>query len=94
MAAPDYAYFSSISATPAKFELSGGAYGVTVHAGTWGTATLQRQLPDGSTLVTVLSAFSADGYQEIHLPGGIYQLTLSGVSGLVGEVALIASGIY
>lgn len=80
--------FSAISATPATFKLRGGAYGITMHATAWGTATLQRAAPDG-TLVTVLTAFSADGYQNVNLPNGTYTLTLSGITALSGDIVSI-----
>lgn len=70
--------FKNISATPASFTLRGGQYGVTAHA-TWGggSVTLQRQATDGSTLVTVLTAFAADGYATVNLPSGTYTLTIA-----------------
>jgi len=76
------------NSTPAPFVLRGGAYGLTLHATTWGTATLQRQTP-GGVLVTVLTAQSADGYNEIHLPNGTYQLTLSGITAIDGDIVSI-----
>lgn len=88
----DFAFWNVISATPLALNLDAGAYGLTLHAGVWGTAALQRLLPDLVTFVTVSTVFAADGYQEIHLPAGTYQLTLTGVTGLVGEIAKIASG--
>lgn len=88
----NFQFWNTIGATPAQFNLDAGAYGLTLHAGAWGTATLQKLLPDGATLVAVSQVFTADGYQELHLPAGQYQLTLSGVTGLIGEIAKIASG--
>lgn len=87
--------WQNVVAAPNSFALDAGAYGVTAHASAWGTATLQRLLPDGSgnlVAVTVLTAFAADGYAEIHLPAGRYQMTLAGVTAFTGEVALLASG--
>ncbi|MBR0936688.1 hypothetical protein [Bradyrhizobium jicamae] len=81
--------WNGISATPATFVLRGGAYGLTLHAGTWGTATLQRLMPDGSTLVSVMTAQSADGYLNVNLPNGTYQLTLFSISGLIGDLVSI-----
>lgn len=88
----NFQFWNNISATPGAFNLDAGAYGLTLHATTWGTAALQKLLPDGVTLVTVVTAFAADGYAEIHLPAGQYSLTLAGVTGLIGEIAKIASG--
>lgn len=88
----NFQYWAAISATPPTFNLDAGAFGLTLHATVWGTAALQKLLPDGVTFVTVLTAFAADGYAEAHIPAGIYQLTLTGVTGLTGEIAKITSG--
>jgi hypothetical protein len=80
--------WSAIGSTPVAFTLRGGAYGITLHATTWGTATLQRKTPDGG-FVTVLTAFSADGYQTVNLPNGTYQLLLSGITALSGDIVSI-----
>lgn len=88
----NFQFWNVIAATPNQFNLDAGAYGLTLHAGVWGTAALQKLLPDGVTLVSVMTAQAADGYQELHLPAGQYQLTLAGVTGLIGEIAKIASG--
>lgn len=87
-----FQYWAVIAATPPDFNLDAGAYGLTLHATAWGTAALQKLLPDGATYVTVLTAFAADGYAEIHIPAGQYRLLLAGVTGLTGEIALIARG--
>lgn len=87
----NFQFWNNISATPLPFNLDAGAYGVTITATTFGTAALQKLLPDGVTLVTV-ATFAAAGYQEVHIPAGQYQLTLAGVVGLIGEIAKIASG--
>ena len=89
----DAVQFKTINSTPAQFNLTGGAYGITLHASAWGTATLQKLLSDGSTLVTVVTAFSADGYQNVNLPSGTYQMTLSGVTGLLGDITSIVAGV-
>ena len=64
--------WSNISATPAVFTLPGGLYGVTV-IGTFGpgTISLQRLAPDGSTYVTVMTAFTAAGYASAYLPSAL-----------------------
>lgn len=85
--------FKNISATPAPFTLRGGNYGVTAHA-TWGggSVTLQRLSPDGSTYVTVLTAFAADGYQNANLPSGTYQLLVATATAIyVDVVATVTS---
>lgn len=84
--------FSNISATPTPFTLRGGAYGVTVHA-TWGggSVTLQRLSADGTTYVTVLDAFTADGYASVNLPGGTYQLAIATATGVYADVTSIVT---
>ena len=78
------ATYSNISATTATFTLRGGQYGVTVHAGSWssGSVTLQRLAFDGSTYVTCLTAFSADGYASVNLPAGTYKFTVASATGI------------
>lgn len=87
-----FQYWAAISATPGDFNLDAGAYGLTLHATVWGTATLQKLLPDGVTYVTVTTPFAADGYVEVHVPAGQYRLLMAGVTALTGEIALIARG--
>lgn len=79
--------FSNISATPASFVLRGGNYAVTVHA-TWGggSVTLQRLSPDGSTYVTVMTAFSADGFASANLPNGTYRLLVATATAIYVDV--------
>lgn len=86
--------FSNISATPAAFTLRGGCYGVTVKA-TWGggSLTLQRLSADGSTYVTVLTAFTADGFQSANLPGGTYKLLLATATALYVDVTSIVTAL-
>jgi len=80
--------FANISATPATFALRGGGYGVTVHAGAWnsGSVTLQRLAPDGATDVTVMTAFTADGYASANLPSGTYQLAIASATGVYADI--------
>jgi hypothetical protein len=81
--------WSNIAATPASFVLRSGQYALTLHA-TWGggSATLQRQTPDG-TWVTVLTAITADGFQVVTLPSGTYQLLIATATGLYGDLVSI-----
>ena len=88
----NFQFWNGISTTPNDFNLDAGVFGLTLHASAWGTATLNKLLPDGATYVAVATAVSADGYTELHIPAGQYQLTLSGVTGLIGEIAKIAAG--
>jgi hypothetical protein len=85
--------FSNISSTPAPFTLRGGSYGVSAHSSSWGggSATLQRLAPDGSTYVTVLTAFSADGYASANLPAGTYQLAIATVTAVYADIVGIVT---
>ncbi len=76
-----FQFFNGINATaPPRFDLDAGVYGLTMRATVWGTATLQKLLPDGTTWVAVLTAFAADGYQTVQLPAGKYRLLLAGIT--------------
>jgi hypothetical protein len=79
--------FSNISANTAAFVLRGGNYGVTCHA-TWGggSVTLQRLATDAATYVTVMTAFSADGYASANLPSGTYRLTVATATAVYCDV--------
>lgn len=87
---PGEVQFSNLSASPAAFVLRGGLYGVTVSA-TWssGTVTLQRLSNDGSTYVTCLTAFSANGYATVYLPRGTYQLTIATASAVYADICAV-----
>lgn len=89
-----YQSWDAIAGTPVDFDLNAGAYGLTLRATVWGTATLQRVLKPGATAfpITVTPAFAADGYVEVHLPAGRYRLTLAGVTALSGAIELLAPG--
>lgn len=84
--------FSNISATPASFTLRGGQYAVTSTA-TWGggSATLQRLAADGSTYVTCLTAFSADGYATVNLPSGTYRLLIATATALYADIVSVVT---
>lgn len=80
-----------VSATPPDFNLDAGTYGLTLKATVWGTATLQKLLPDGTTYVAIVGGvFAGDGYAALLLPAGQYRLLLAGITALVGEIALIS----
>jgi hypothetical protein len=76
----------NIGTTPAAFTLPGGLYGVTVMGTGFGTVTLQRLAPDGTTYVTALTAFGANGYQSVYLPSGTYQLAISSTTAVYADV--------
>ena len=84
--------WSNISATPGSFNLDAGAFGLSL-AATWGggSAALQKLMPDGTTWVTVTSV-TANGYAEVHVPAGIFQLLVTTATALTGEIAKIAAG--
>lgn len=89
-----FQFFNAIAATPDTFNLDAGKYGITVKATVWGTAALQRMIPDGTkaTFVTVAAAFAADGYAVLELPAGEYKMLLAGVTALSGLIEQIAPG--
>jgi hypothetical protein len=69
--------FSNINATTALFGLDGGKYAMDVIGSTFGTVTLQRLGPDGSTMLTALTAFAANGSATADLPPGQYKVALA-----------------
>jgi len=75
--------FKNISATPAAFDLIGGQYGIS-YVATWGggSVTLQKLAADGSTYVTVMTAYAANGYATVYLPRGTYQFTVATASAI------------
>ena len=77
--AGDGAAFSNIGATTGYFALQGGWYGVSCIGSTFGTVTLQKLGPDGSTPLTAPghTAFAANGEQMLQLPPGQYRLALA-----------------
>jgi hypothetical protein len=70
--------FKNATSAQGPFILRGGSYGVTA-LGTWGggSLTLQRLADDGSTWITCLTAFSANGYASLNLPAGTYQFAIA-----------------
>ena len=86
-------YWANVTAGGNDFNLDAGAYGLTVSATAWGTATLQRLYPDTSgTYIPVSAALAANGFTELHLPAGQYRLVLAGVTAFFGMIELIAPG--
>ena len=84
---------TNLSATPASFTLGGGSYGITVIA-TWGggSVDLKRLAADGSTYVSVLqSAFTANAYQTVNIPPGIYQLTITTATAVYADITSVIS---
>jgi hypothetical protein len=84
--------FKNLSSTPATFKLRGGSYGVEVQATFGGgSVTLQRLSQDGSTFITCLTAFSANGYASVNLPAGTYQLTIATATAVYADVTGIVT---
>jgi hypothetical protein len=83
--------FTNISATTAAFTLPAGNYGVTAK-GTWGggSVTLQRLAADGSTYVTCLTTFTADGYATVLLPTGTFKFAVATATAVYVDIAAIA----
>ena len=75
--ANDAKSFSNIGATTAPFTLAGGRYGVAVIGLTFGTVTLEVLGPDGTTYLTALTAFSANGIQVADLSSGTYKVVIA-----------------
>jgi hypothetical protein len=75
--ADDAKAFLNINATTAAFQLQGGKYNVDVIGSTFGTVTLQRLGPDGSTYLTAMTAFAANGLAVADLPKGQYKVALA-----------------
>lgn len=89
----DQAQFSNISATPAAFVLLGGEYGMMVSATFGGgSVTLQGLSLDGATWVTVLPAFTANGYSYLDLPPGQYRVLIATATAVYISVSRIPKG--
>ena len=79
MSVNDYFTFAvDGSDTTPNFQLSGGTYGLSVTAASWGTAVLNVQTT-GGTFVPVQS-FSADGAVNLILVAGLYQWVYASVT--------------
>jgi hypothetical protein len=68
---------SNISTTSGTFILQGGKYAMDTIGTSFGSVTLQRLGPDGSTYVTAATAVVANGAATVDLPPGIYKLALA-----------------
>jgi hypothetical protein len=87
--------WQNIAATPLDFNLDAGNYGLLISAGTFGTVTLQKFLPDGAgggVYLPVSAALAANGYTVLQLSAGQYQVTLAGITAFTGEIAKIDAG--
>lgn len=88
-----FQFWNAIAATPNEFNLDSGLYGLTVAATVWGTATLQKLMPDGVTYVPVNGAILAgNGYTALQLPACQYRMVLAGITAFSGVIELISRG--
>lgn len=82
--------FSNISATTSPFVLPPGQYDIDVHATSYGTAvTLQKLAADGSTWMTALTNFAADGVTPGVYLSGTYRVLVTGASGIYLNIATL-----
>lgn len=92
MRAIDGIGLSNASASSALTKLSGGLYALCATA-TWGGGSLdlQRQSPDGSTLVDVSTStkLTANGYATVYLSPGWYQLTVATATAVYASLARV-----
>ena len=89
----DQAQFSNVSATPAAFVLLGGKYGIMVSATfSGGNVALQGLALDGATWVTVLPAFTTNGYGYLELPPGEYRVQITTATAVYVSVSRIPKG--
>ena len=89
----DGIYIVNGSASSALTALLGGTYGIMVSATFGGgSVTLQGLSLDGSTLVTVLPAFTTSGYGSLELPPGQYQITVTTATAVYTAVSRIPKG--
>jgi len=86
--------FSNISTNTSDFTLRGGQYGMMVNATFGGgSVTLKRKSLDGSTYVTVLTAFTAAGYVNVNLPSGTYRVEVATATAVYAEVLSIVTAL-
>ncbi len=65
------------SADSAVFRLLGGWYAFDVKATGFGTVTLEKLMPDGTTYAICATAIAADGSVTLQLSAGSYKLVLA-----------------
>jgi hypothetical protein len=70
--------FSNIAATTAGFSIYGGSFGFSVVA-TFGGGNVVLQLlgPDQTTWLNAATALTANGFQSLTLPPGIYRIAIT-----------------
>jgi hypothetical protein len=91
----DSVSYSNASGNLGPFTLKGGAYAMTVHAGTWGggSVALQRLAADGATWIGVGLSFTADGFSTANLPVGQYQIAIAAATGVAVDVTSVAASL-
>jgi hypothetical protein len=90
----DYQYWPTAAAAANDFYLHAGLYGLTLSASAWGTANLQRLLPDGATYVSVMPAVvAASGCTTYYLPSARYRLVVAGTTAFVGVLEKISAPV-
>lgn len=77
--------FTGLSADTAAFSVLGGRYGVGVTATFGGgSITLKVLMPDGSSYVTCLTPFTAEGVAIVDLPPGVYKFVIATATAVQG----------
>lgn len=76
--------FENISATTGQFAIGGGRFGITAHAGDWGSGSLTLEIlaEDKISWVTAATAITVDGTALVDLPPGIYRWAVASATGL------------
>jgi hypothetical protein len=68
---------SNANTTSSPFRLNGGLFEIEVQADTFGTVTLQKLGPDGSSYLTQATAFSATGTALAYCAFGTYRFAVA-----------------
>ncbi len=85
--------FSNISASTGAFRLAGGKYLLTCSATfNSGSVTFEALAADGSTWLTVGTAFSAAGTQVVDVGPGQYQFAIASATAVYASVSAAGQG--
>lgn len=81
-------HYANISATTAAFRNRAGQYSLTV-IGSWGGGSVQLQIlaGDGATWVNVGSAITANSFNTVILPEGMYQFVVTTATAVYIDLA-------
>ncbi len=85
----DAVAFSNISADTSNFQLLGGKYMFEVIGTGFGTVTLQKLGPDGTTYLSVSSALAANGGAVLDLPPGQYKVAITTTTAVYASISRI-----